>query len=419
MFIFIIYYLFSPFISILLLIVSFFNKKIQIAIKTQPKTLYELKTGLNTHKEKIIIHAASAGEYEQIKPVLRTIDKKKYFVIVTCMSSTIYHDIQKEKLIDGYCYHPFDFPWSAKKFFKTIKPSVYMTTRHDIWPIHLYTAKKLNIKNIAINTNLYGDSNRLKWYSKTFTKYVFNLFNVIVVPTKRIQDLFNSKLKINTTHLINDTRFEQIAYRKKHSHQISKLESISNTNNMIFGSIAEPDLDTISTLIEKQKEMIKQINHIIIVPHEIDKVLINNIKAIVHRAKYSLIKLSDLKSNEIIKDKFILIDKVGILPELYKYTKCAYVGGGFGQGVHSTIEPLIYDNITLYGPNIDLLDEAKEMNEKKCGFVFYNSTEAHQIIEAAFNNNAFIMQTKKNIKKYIDKTEQSSLKICNLIDSYV
>ena len=60
-----------------------------------------------------------------------------------------------------------------------------------------------------------------------------------------------------------------------------------------------------------------------------------------------------------------------------------------------------------------------EMNEKKCGFVFYNSTEAHQIIDAAFNNNTFIMQTKKNIKKYIDKTEQSSLKICDLINSYV
>jgi len=419
MLIFIIYYLISPFIAILLLILSFFNKKIQIVKKTQSKTLDDLKARLNTDKEKIIIHAASAGEYEQIKPILRTIDKKKYFVIVTCMSSTIYDDIQKEKLIDGYCYHPFDSPWNAKKFFKTIKPSVYMTTRHDIWPIHLYTAKKLNIKNIIINTNLYRKSNRLKWYSKTFTKYIFNLFNAIVVPTKRIQDLFIAKLKIYTTHLINDTRFEQIAYRKKHFRQISKLESISNTNNMIFGSIAEPDLDIISRLIEKQKEMIKQINHIIIVPHEIDKLLVTNIKSVIDRTKYSLIKLSDLKSNEIIKDKFILIDKVGILPELYKYTKCAYVGGGFGKGVHSTIEPLIYNNITLYGPNIDLLDEAKEMHKKKCGFIFYNSTEAHQIIDAAFNNNTFIMQTKMNIKKYIEQREQSSLKICNLIDSYV
>ena len=78
------------------------------------------------------------------------------------------------------------------------------------------------------------------------------------------------------------------------------------------------------------------------------KLLIDNIKTLIDKTRHSLIKLSDLKNNEIIKNKFILIDKVGILAELYKYTKCAYVGGGFEKGVHSTIEPLIYQNITLY-----------------------------------------------------------------------
>ena len=96
MLIFIIYYLISPFISILLLITSFFNKKIQLIRQKQSKTLYNLKTNLNTDKEKIIIHASSAGEFEQIKPILRTINKKKYFVIATCMSSTIYNYIRKE-----------------------------------------------------------------------------------------------------------------------------------------------------------------------------------------------------------------------------------------------------------------------------------------------------------------------------------
>ena len=417
MLIFIIYYLISPFIFILLLITSFFNKKIKLIIKHQSKTLYSLKNNLNTQKEKIIIHAASAGEFEQIKPILRTIDKEKFFLIATCMSSTIFNNIQKEKLIDGYCYHPFDLPWSAKKFFKTIQPSIYITTRHDVWPVHLYTAKKMNIKSIIINTNLYKKSNRLKWYSKKFTKYIFNLFSLIIVPTKRIQNLFNKELKINTTHLIADTRFEQVMYRKEKSSKIFELDSISDKNNMIFGSIASPDLKIISDLIKK--EIINQIEHIIIVPHEIDKLLIKNIKTLIDKTKYSLIKLSDLKNNEIIKNKFILIDQIGILPELYGYAKCAYVGGGFGKGVHSTIEPLIYQNITLYGPNIDLLDEAKEMNEKKCGFIFDNTDQAYQIIDDAFNDDDFIIQTKINIKKYINEKGQSALKLCKLINSHV
>ena len=386
-------------------------------MKHQSKTLEHLKNNLNTQKEKIIIHAASAGEFEQIKPILRTIDKERFFLIATCMSSTIFNAIQKEKLIDGYCYHPFDLPWSAKKFFKTIQPAIYITTRHDIWPIHLYAAKKMNIKSMIINANLYKKSKRLKWYSKKFTKYIFNLFGSIVVPTKKIQNLFSKELKINTTHLISDTRFEQVMYRKEKASKILELESISNKNNMIFGSISNSDLKIISGLIEK--ETINQIEHLIIVPHEIDELLINNIKTLINKSNHSFIKLSDFKNNEIIKNKFILIDQVGILPELYKYSKCAYVGGGFGKGVHSTIEPLIYQNITLYGPNIDLLDEAKEMNKKKCGFVFNNKTQAYQIIDDVFNNDFFVMQTKTNIKKYIDEKDQSALKLCKLINSHV
>ena len=116
-------------------------------------------------------------------------------------------------------------------------------------------------------------------------------------------------------------------------------------------------------------EILDICDHLIIVPHEIDIKLINQIEQ--KFSNHSSIKFSEINNN--INAKIIIIDKIGILPELYKYTKIAYVGGGFGKGVHSTIEPLVYNNIVCYGPNIDLLDEAKQMHEKQFGFIIENN----------------------------------------------
>ena len=199
---------------------AFWPHKCFVIKTSRKKSIQKIKPNLETHKKKIIIHAASAGEYEQIKPLLKIIDRNAYFIILTCMSPTIYQSIKADELSDVFCYHLFDFPWNAKKFFKTTSPLIYLTTRHDIWPIHLYIAKKMNIKTIIINANLYENSKRLKWYSKNFTKYIFNLFDLITVPSKSIKTIFNNKLQINDTHIIPDTRFEQVTNRKKESNGI-------------------------------------------------------------------------------------------------------------------------------------------------------------------------------------------------------
>ena len=406
-----------------LLLISPFNKKIKTVFKQQKESVKKIEEQLKTDKKKIIIHAASAGEYEQIKPILRIIDKNDYFVIITCMSPTIYDSIKNDQLSDIYCYHPFDFPWFAKRFLKTINPKIYLTTRHDIWPNHLYTAKKMNIKTIIINANLYQKSKRLKWYSINFTKYIFNLFDLIVVPSDKIKNIFKEQLQINNTCIISDTRFEQIIHRKNNSNEVPALESIYGKNNIIFGSISYEDLKLFHTneKIQNISNLIKSknsINWAIIVPHEIDLKLIKKIEQKFPQAiKYS--NIGNIQQNDF---GVLIVDKVGILPELYKYTKIAYVGGGFGKGVHSTIEPLIYNNIVCYGPNIDLLDEAKEMSEKKCGFIINTGEEISKLCWEQFTGNECAETTKneieKNIKKYRNEKEKSSKKIYEIIEKY-
>lgn len=413
MYLFICYYFLTPFFFLILKISSIFNVKIKILQSDQKKSLLALKSKINTNKKKIIIHAASAGEYEQVKPLIKKIDKKKYFIIVTCMSPTIYNLIKEDRLGNSYCYHQFDFPWSAKLFYKIINPDIYLTTRHDIWPIHLFLAKKFKIKTVIVNANLYANSKRLKWYSITFTKYIFNMFDVIVVPTKRIKKIFEKSLNIKGVQIISDTRFEQILHRKKYSKEIIELKKISN-NNIIFGSISSKDLTILSSFIRKL-DLKKITQNLIIVPHEIDLGLIKDIENLLLQSKYfnDFKRFTCLNNNSF--PKVIIIDKVGILPELYRYSKFAYIGGGFGAGVHSTIEPLVYNNIVCYGPNIDLLDEAKEMSEIGCGFIVENGKEMYEKYLEYLEIVKF-QEIKIKIDGYIKTKQISSNIITKVID---
>lgn len=414
MFLFILYYFLSPFIFILIIMFSFFNKKIRRLLLKQKKSLLNIRSKLNSDKKKIIIHAASAGEYEQIKPLLKIINRDIYFIIVTCMSPTVFQSIQDDSLSDLSCYHPFDFPWSAKYFFKIINPEIYLTTRHDIWPIHLYSAQKNNIKTVIINANLYTKSKRLKWYSLGFSKYIFTMFDLIIVPTERIKNIFKNSLHINNVNVISDTRFDQVLNRKENSNKLATFESFGK-NNIIFGSISSEDLEIISSTLHDSLDSIEE--NIIIVPHEVDLKLMKKIEDICQGSKSfkKVQKLSDLK--EGATPKVIIVDKVGILPELYRYSRFTYIGGGFGFGVHSTLEPLVYNNVVCYGPNIDLLDEAKEMHEEGCGFVINNGIEFYnKYLELRDLNKT--KNIKKNIKQYLQKKECSAERIYKVIKTY-
>ena len=289
--------------------------------------------------------------------------------------------------------------------------------------MHLYTAKKLNIKTIIINANLYPKSKRLKWYFINLTKYIFNLFDLIMVPSKQVQNIFKKQLQIDDIHIASDTRFDQIMYRKNNSNKIPELEPIYKQNNIIFGSISYEDLKLFN--IDKEEKNIlslvndkNSINWVIIVPHEID---INLIKKIEEKFP-NAIRFSKIKDIKLEPFGFLIVDKVGILPELYKYTKIAYIGGGFGKGVHSTTEPLIYNNIVCYGPNIDLLDEAKDMINKKCGFIINTGKEITEICWQQFTENecgkTAKQEIKQNIQKYINEKERSTEKMYKIIKKY-
>ena len=148
MLLYIIYFLFSPILWILILFSSLFQFKIRRNYCAFYKRINIIKQSLhnaNNKKKILLFHAASAGEYEQLKPLLRLINRNKYFIIQSFTSPTIYNQEKKASLFDISCYHPFDLPWLSLYFFISLKPQRYIITRHDVWPGHIVIARILNI----------------------------------------------------------------------------------------------------------------------------------------------------------------------------------------------------------------------------------------------------------------------------------
>ena len=209
MFAYIIYLLLSPLVILLILLLSIFNQKIRKNFINGFTTRRKAKKYLDENssgKDIIITHAASAGEFEQLKPVLRKIDKDKYFVVQTFLSPTIYENESNNNLFDVSCYHPLDFPWSAFLFLNSFKPKIYLTTRHDIWPHHLVIAKSLNIKCYLINANLYDNSKRLYPMLKSFNKFIFNKFDKILTGSIQLKETLSKIVSNDKVIITGDSR---------------------------------------------------------------------------------------------------------------------------------------------------------------------------------------------------------------------
>tara|TARA_B100001094_G_scaffold273386_1_gene279737 strand:- start:72 stop:1352 length:1281 start_codon:yes stop_codon:yes gene_type:complete len=416
------YFLFNPILYFVIYCLKFFNKKIQIHLNFESQSINKVINSIKkidrSKKKVLLFHATSAGEFEQIKPILNNIDKNKFFTIQTFSSPTIFNKEANSPLFDIACYHPYDFFWKSYIYFSNIKPDAYIVTRHDIWPIHLFIARILKIKIFYINANLHNNSIWCQWYTKKIAKTVFENIDFCIVPSKPI---FRNACKIldeNKVFLIGDTRFDQIVNRYKKNKQSNILpENFNQTQNIIFGSYDSFDEKLIiKSLISKYykgDDSLKESKEgIILVPHEPTEANIGRMISKLKKNKFNVKRLSNV--DKYNTNNIIIIDQVGILADLYKYCHLAYIGAGFGRGVHSVIEPAVYNCIISFGPNIEMLNEAKELYENNLAYMIFNNQDLTKFIN--LDSNDFMhKKIKKNLNSYMKKNKNVSQKMFNKI----
>jgi 3-deoxy-D-manno-octulosonic-acid transferase len=177
-----------------------------------------------------------------------------------------------------------------------------------------------------------------------------------------------------------------------------------NSNVFIAGSTWLPDEKLLVSLIEKHPDW-----RIIIAPHEVDEQHINEIEKLFPTAK----KFSSLNTQYAIRNTNILIiDNIGMLSSLYQYAKVAYIGGGFGAGIHNTLEAAAFGLPVIFGPKYDKFQEAKDLIAIGAAKSISNAEELIFAFEY-FNTNT---EASADAKKYVNDKKGATKMILKLID---
>ena len=335
---YIIYFFISIIMEILVLCLSLFNYKIRSNYYVSYKQLFYLWRCIKQQNKKVLLfHAASAGEFEQIQPILRGINRDEFFIVQSFTSPTAYNINQNTYLYDIKCYHPFDIFCLSYLFFKILNPEKYIITRHDLWPGHILIANYFKIPIYFINANIHKNS---IWYKKSLRKisrYFLNKIHTIIVPS---QYIFNNLCEIISPKNIivsQDTRFNQVAYRSdKISLEINSMFKQIYSRDihhqvMVFGSLDQEDEKIINDL-----HAIVRFKKIILVPHEVDFKTIKRLENKIISTRIPYLKYTNLvkefnnqQDTKIITPQILLVDSIGLLASLYSLGSTAYIGGGF------------------------------------------------------------------------------------------
>lgn len=371
----------------------------------------------------IWIHASS-GEFEYAKPIIREIKNKapNQQIIVTYFSPSYADRIKSFQGVDFSMPLPLDLPGPILDFLKKINPKVLLVSRTDLWPELLYQTKRLKIPSLLFSTTF----KPLVGYKKLFTpyyKFVFDLFSQIFLVSKTDQNNISIINLATPCSVVGDTRYDQVLYRKKQPYTFKKetfepiITAEKTALTLIAGSTwAADELILIPALAPY---LIEGSLKLIIAPHEPTPNNLNILEELLNNNKLSFNRYSESSS---FSNCVMVIDKVGLLAELYSLGDLAFVGGSFKSKVHSVMEPLAFGLPTFVGPNYANNREATEFKDLK----LFEGLHAIEVVKnkmQIFNKIQFILKHKgelalisQELKKAIEDKSHATEHVIEWLD---
>ncbi|MCW8819193.1 MAG: hypothetical protein OQK61_02610 [Ignavibacteriaceae bacterium] len=308
---------------------------------------------------RVWIHAASAGEFEQSRPIIAALKKSRpdIAIFVSFQSDSGYSVYRNYPDAAAVWYHPVDTKQNAKKTVALIRPDVVVIMRYDFWPNHLLAAKKSGALLFLVAAVLQDRSIYGKPLVRQFYRQVFSLFDYIYTVSEKDRERFATLFGRNDALTAGDPRFDQVVQRSANTSKIDTLAACyAGKLLLVAGSTWERDEEI---LLPASMELAGKLS-LILVPHDVSPDNISRLERMLDASGISFSRLSSLPE-DFSSNSVLVVDTVGLLAELYTLAGIAYVGGGFGVNVHNTLEPAVYGIPVLFGPNHHNSPEAEEL----------------------------------------------------------
>jgi len=399
-----IYNLFLRIYLILILISSFFNKKAKKWIAGRKNN------NVVQSPSSFWFHFASLGEFEQGRPVLEKMrqlhpDQK---IVITFFSPSGYEVRKNTPLADYVYYLPLDTLKNAREFIDNINPTLAVFTKYEYWYHYFNELNKRQIPLYVISGIFRPKQIFFKWYGGLHRK-MLGFVTRFFVQDEQSKVLLKT-VGINNVTVSGDTRFDRVWENAQSPKQLAVIEKFKAGKPIFIGGSTWPkDEELIASLIPIYSDW-----KFIIAPHEIGEAKIQALLKLTPQEK--AIRFSEINDSSVLDNYTVLIiDNIGMLSSLYQYGDIAFIGGGFGAGIHNILEAAAFGLPVIFGPRYQKFKEARDVVEKQLGFSVINEEELKEVADILIADSAYRTETGKKIQAYVKANTGATQKFLEVI----
>lgn len=395
-------------------IASLFSTKALKWINGRKNQFTKLRGEISDKEKLIWFHCASLGEFEQGRPVIEAIREsfRDHKILLTFFSPSGYEVRKNTNIADYVHYLPLDTRTNAKKFLEITRPRIAFFIKYEFWFNYINELSNNKIPTLVVSTIFTPSQYLFKpwglWFARQLQKITY-----FFVQDEKSLDLLN-KIKVYHADIGGDTRFDRVLKIASEEQSFKEIEAFNDSRNVIVcGSTWPADEEVLLTLLKNAPDSYKMI----LAPHELGKERIEqlskkfrNFKPVIH---------SRIKNSTIKDSRILIIDQVGFLSYLYRYAKIAYIGGGFGVGIHNVLEAATYGIPVIFGPNYTKFREAVQLEETRAGFPVKNANECIKRFKLLTNDDVLYNNSSDAARRYVRENAGATRLVIEKVKSYL
>lgn len=339
-------------------IASLFSKKVRNMWRGERRAIGIIKEKMDPNAQYVWFHAASLGEFEQGRPLMEQLKREhpEYKILLTFFSPSGYEVRKNYEGADIITYLPLDTIMNARRFLRTIRPVMAFFIKYEFWYNYLHILKYRKVPVYSVSSIFRPEQVFFKWYGRSYGR-VLHCFTHFFVQNEISRQLL-AKIGINEVTVVGDTRFDRVLQVKEAAKQLPVVEAFTDGHRtFVAGSSWQPDEDIFIPWFNAHKDW-----KLIIAPHVIGE---DHLQQILSKIEGKAVRYTQASAEEVRDAQVLIIDCFGLLSSIYHYGEVAYVGGGFGVGIHNLPEAAVWGVPVIFGPNNQRFQEAQQL--KACG----------------------------------------------------
>lgn len=362
----------------------------------------------------LLLHCASLGEFEHVKPFIREL--KNQFdgchIVVMFFSPSGYENVESYPGVDLFVYCPFDWWLPIWRFYYLLRPGALLVTKHDVWPNQLWLAQWMGVPRFLINASLHNASSRLNPIVRFFLQPVYHNFDCILTISEADRRNFTKLVPFEKLKVTGDTKYDQVILRSEESKRKKLFPETfwKNKKVLVCGSTWPEDETHLIPVIKKLIERFVDLR-VIICPHEPTPSRIKQLQ----EHLYPLPNILYTEIEAYVDQPVVLINRIGLLANLYSIARVAYVGGGFKQNVHNVLEAAVYGIPVLFGPVIQKSRETQLLKRRGGGVEVTDGVQIEKYLKDFFEHEANRRQRGEIARKVVEENSGATRRMVDAI----